>query len=324
VGDVVFVGSCNGVLHGVDRQTGQLRWTYKAVDDGGKPEFHGRPLVTSDLIVIGSDDRRPDGVGHVYAFDASTLKLRWKYRAGPGTMTDVLRFDRTAYFVTLTDELIAVDLGSGAVQWTFGGGASNPPFFVNSTPALFGDRIIFGSRSGKIQALEARTGHVVWQREFGARFTTSVAAVGDHAYVGNANGRVHRLNASTGATDATLQIEGTASFKIVPAGDSLLVFADESGTVTLKSLPLTLDRVRWTQSAPRPGWSSFAWPYVWKDYVVVGRETGQFVGLRLTSGEQAWEDKVKGPIAGIGGDESRLYLGTSNGTLYGYALPAVR
>jgi len=109
----VFVGSCNGVLHGVDRQTGKVRWTYSATNDGDKPEFHGRPLVTSDVIVVGSDDRRPEGVGHVYAFDASNLKLMWKYRAGPGTMTDVLRFDRTVYVVTLTDELIALDLLPG-------------------------------------------------------------------------------------------------------------------------------------------------------------------------------------------------------------------
>jgi outer membrane protein assembly factor BamB len=320
----VFVGSCNGVLHGVDRQTGKARWTYSATNDGGKPEFHGRPLVTSDVIVIGSDDRRSEGVGHVYAFDASNLKLKWKYRAGPGTMTDVLRFDRTVYAVTLSDELIAVDLGTGAVQWTFGGGASNPQFLVNSTPALVGDRIIFGSLNGKIQALDARSGHVLWQRELGARVSTSIAVVGNNAYLGDTDGRVHKLNANTGATDATLQVEGTASFKLVPVGESLLVFANESGNITLKSLPLTLDRVRWTQTAPRPGWSSFSLPYVWKDYVVVGRETGQFFGLRLTSGEAAWEGKVKGPIAGIGGDESSLYLGTSNGTLYGYALPAVR
>ncbi len=320
----MFVGSCNGVLHGVDRQTGKVRWTYGATNDGGKPEFHGRPLVTSDVIVVGSDDRRPEGVGHVYAFDASTLKLMWKYRAGPGTMTDVLRFDRTVYVVTLNDELIALDLATGAVQWTFGRGASNPQFLVNSTPALLGDRIIFGRLNGTVQALDARTGHVWWQRELGARVSTSVAVVGNTAYVGDANGRVHQLNANTGATDATLHVEGIGNFKLVPVGESLLVFANESGNMTLKSLPLTLDRVRWTQTAPRPGWSSFAWPYVWHDYVVVGRESGQFFGLRLTSGEAAWEGKVKGPIAGIGGDESSLYLGTSNGTLYGYALPVVR
>jgi outer membrane protein assembly factor BamB len=319
----VFVGSCNGVLHGVDRRTGKVRWTYSATNDGGKPEFHGRPLVTSDVIVVGSDDRRPEGVGYVYAFGGPNLKLIWKYRAGPGTMTDVLRFDRTVHVVTLYDELIALDLGTGAVRWTFGTGASNSQFLVNSTPALLGDRIIFGGLNGKIQALDARTGRMLWQRELGARVSTSVAVVGNNAYVGDANGRVHQLNANTGATDATLHVDGTVNFKLVPVGESLLVFANESGNMTLKSLPLTLDRVRWTQTAPRPGWSSFAWPYVWKDHVVVGRDTGQFFGLRLTNGEPEWEGKVKGPIAGIGGDETALYLGTSTGTLYGYALPVV-
>jgi hypothetical protein len=60
---------------------------------------------------------------------------------------------------------------------------------------------------------------------------------------------------------------------------------------------------------------------VWREWVVAGQERGEIVALRLADGGRAWEGKVTGRIAGIGGDETALYLGTTNGTLYRYPLP---
>jgi len=323
VGDLLFVGSCNGMLHGVDRRTGEGRWTYNAALDGGKPEFHGRPLITGELIVVGSDDRRPEGVGHVYAFERSTLRLVWKYRAGAGVASDVVQLRETAYVVTLGDEVVALDLRTGAVQWKLASGASNDRCLPNSTPAIVGERLIFGSLDGTMYGLDAKSGAVLWRRVLPARVSTSVAIVGDNVFAGDADGRIYRLGVAHGTIEAQLRVNGSPSFKLVRAGESLLVFVHESGVMTLQSVPLALDAVRWMQGAPRPGWSSFAWPYVWKDWVIVGRETGEFVALRLADGQAAWQGKVTGTVSGIGGDETSLYLGTTRGTLIGYALPAM-
>lgn len=56
--------------------------------------------------------------------------------------------------------------------------------------------------------------------------------------------------------------------------------------------------------------------------VVVGTSEGEFRPLRLADGKSEWGGQVKGQVAGIGGDESSLFIGTVNGTLYSYALPA--
>jgi outer membrane protein assembly factor BamB len=302
VGETVFVGSCDGLLQSIDRQTGQVGWTYNAALDGGKPEFHGRPLITPDLIVVASDDRRPDGVGHVYAFDRSNLRLRWKRRLGAGVMTDAVHGGDGIFVVTLDDELTALDLQTGAVRWTFPGGASNTKFPPVSTPAVVEDRVFFGALDGTVYALNATSGKVLWRRKVGERISTSVAAVGQDAYVGVADGTVHR-------------------FTIVPVGDSLVLFVGEAGVVTLLSLHADLSSVRWSRNAPGSGWSSFSRPHVWKGAVFVGTEDGRFLALRLADGEPEWEGAVKGAIAGIGGDDKFLCLGTTNGSLYAYPLP---
>lgn len=298
-----------------------LRGTYDANQDGGAPGFHGRPLVTSDLIVIGSDDRRPDGVGHVYAFHRKNLKPAWKYRAGPGVMTDVVRFGRTVFVVTLADELIAIDLHAGAVRWTFRSGTLNPQFAVNSTPVVVTGRVIFGGLNGMVYGLDVRSGAVVWQRDLGAKVSTSVAGVGDDVFLGDASGYIHRLDVTTGASEAQLHIDGDLISKLFPVDESILAFANVDGVTTLMSLPLNLKSVSWTRAAPGEGWSSFAWPYVWKLWVVAGTATGHFFGIRLDDGRLDWEGRIAGAVAGIAGDKTAVYLGTGNGILYCYPLP---
>ena len=106
-------------MHAIDRGTGQLRWKYNALQDGGKAaEFHGIPVVTADLVVFGSDDRNPEGKGYVYAFEQKTGTLRWKHRAGAGVMADVVRDGNRLYAVTLGDGVVhALHTSSGQLMW---------------------------------------------------------------------------------------------------------------------------------------------------------------------------------------------------------------
>ncbi len=237
-------------------------------------------------------------------------------------MTDVVRFGRTVYVVTLADELIAIDLRTGTARWTFRSGASNPQFAVNSTPVVVSGRVIFGGLNGTVYGLDARSGAVVWRRDLGAKVSTSVTGVGGDVFLGDASGLFHRLDAATGASKAQLHIGGELISKLFPLDESILVFANVDGVTTLMSLPLNLKSVDWARSAPGEGWSSFAWPHVWERWVVAGTATGRFFGVRLADGQLDWEGKITGAVAGIAGDETAVYLGTSNGILYCYPLPA--
>ena len=60
---------------------------------------------------------------------------------------------------------------------------------------------------------------------------------------------------------------------------------------------------------------------MWRSAVFVGTKDGRFMALRLADGEPEWEGAIKGAIAGIGGDDTLLCLGTTNGTVYAYPLP---
>jgi outer membrane protein assembly factor BamB len=79
--DVLLIGSCAGTFYAFDKRTGKVRWSYNIHQDADQTSFHGNPLITDQLVLIGTDKScASGGIGHVYAFDRSTGTVRWKYR----------------------------------------------------------------------------------------------------------------------------------------------------------------------------------------------------------------------------------------------------
>lgn len=325
MGDLVFVAPCNGVVHAVEKATGRARWTYDARQDGGRPEFHGDPLVTEELIVFGSDVRRPGGTGHVYALERATGQPRWKYRTELGVMTDVVRDGERLYAVTLNDELICLDLASGRLNWSFRSGFLNKEIInILTTPALGAGRLFFGGHDGIVHALEARAGRPQWQRNLGSPVWTPLTLLADGLYLGTRDGRIHRLSPDAGDVLAEGRAGGIPVGPVTPAAGSLLILADDDGQgATLKSLDPALNGVRWARDPKEGRWTSCR-PYLWQGSVLAGSERGELASLSIADGSLNWSSMFSGAIRGIGSDEDAVYVGTLNGTLYAYVPPGPR
>ena len=116
MGDLLVVSSCNGIIRALDNKTGQVKWSYDIRKDGEQNNFHGDPLVTDELVIIGTDGK----IGHLYAFERSSGAVRWKYKVNEyGVASDVIRFGSKLYAVTLGNELLCLDLETGKANWTF-------------------------------------------------------------------------------------------------------------------------------------------------------------------------------------------------------------
>ncbi len=98
-----------------------MKWQYDITKDGDQRQFHGDPLITDELVVVGTDGN----IGHVYAFERYTGIVRWKYRVTErGVASDIVRLGDSVYAVTLGNELLSLDIKSGKARWTFHGGYS--------------------------------------------------------------------------------------------------------------------------------------------------------------------------------------------------------
>ena len=298
------------MIRALDKKTGQVRWSYDIRKDGDQTEFHGDPLLTEKLIVVGTDGK----MGHVYAFDRLTGAVRWKYRVeGRGLASDIVRYEDYAYAVTLGDELVCLNLENGERKWNFRSTAPPKLSYWNSSPVIVGDRVYFGGLDGFAYAVGVRSGELVWKSDLGARVTTSMVSHGNDIYVGTANHHLYRLDSDSGKVLADLAVDGEPRSRLIVASDSLLVFLGPQG---LASFDLSLKEARWFAKAS-PNWTS-ARPYVWRDEVLAG-DGAELVAFRSSDGARVWSYQLPGTIRGIGIANDVFYVGTLKGPVFALA-----
>jgi polyvinyl alcohol dehydrogenase (cytochrome) len=129
VGDRVFVGSRNGMLWSLDKETGCIAWAFEA--DGG---VRSTPVVAADegRLFFG------DSFAQVYALDALTGELQWKLKVDDHSIAMITGgatyFDGTLYVpvssieespavlptyecCTFRGSLVAIDADDGELRW---------------------------------------------------------------------------------------------------------------------------------------------------------------------------------------------------------------
>ena len=309
VGDLLVAGSCNGMIRALDKKTGQLRWSYDIRQDGEQSQFHGDPLVTDQLVIIGTDG----SMGHIYAFERSTGRVRWKYKvANRGVTTDVIRVGQNIYAVTRRDEMLCLDLDTGKPRWTFLTGASLPDSGWTSSPAVTAERAYFGGLDGFVYALDSNSGQLSWKRDLRAPITTSIVLIGDTVYAGTAQRKLYRINAKSGEVTTSLDLVAEPRSRLIVIPRALLVFL---GSNILASIDYSLNKVQWSAKASEE-WTS-ARPYFWNGLVLAG-DRRRLVALRPRDGAQQWSHQFPETVRGIGISNDVVFVGSLKGPIFAY------
>jgi outer membrane protein assembly factor BamB len=337
VGNVLLVGSCSGNFYALDRRTGQVRWTYNVRQDGDQTSFHGDPLVTDNLILIGTDNGKQ---GHLYAFERESGKVRWKTLApagaegNVGAATDIVRRGNQIYAVAQGDELLCVSLEDGNIRWTFASQYDRHKNLLTHSPALVGELVLFAGLDGILYALQADSGQIVWKADLHSRLTTSPIVSPNGIYVGTQDGHVYCLQTKNGAITRSLAADVPPDLHIAVTADSVFaVMAHAPQTeggisfqqTDLEALDLDLHRVRWRQKTPavvpRNTWTSSR-PYLWKEYIVVGDLAGKLFAFQQKDGSLIWSQQFPSRVVrGVGFSNDLLYLGMQGGMIYALDSP---
>jgi outer membrane protein assembly factor BamB len=173
----VYIGTDDGLLYGIDPQSGAIRWSYK-----GKGAFERRPELGGDGIYLTSTADR------VVALDPRNGRSRWQYeRETPEGFTihghSGPRLHNGIVYAGFSDGyLVALNAGTGDVLWARSLAAASEQYVdVDSTPALLGkDGLLASSYSGGLYALGASGGDVRWR--LGVEGAGSVLVFGDKLY----------------------------------------------------------------------------------------------------------------------------------------------
>jgi outer membrane protein assembly factor BamB len=315
VGDVVFIGSCNGVFRAVDLRSGTVRWETVVNTDGVQYFFHGDPAAVGDRIVAAAD--RATGA-NAHGFDRGSGKEMWRHPIGRGAAGPLASLGTLVYATTMEGQLLAFDAPSGAVRWT-------APIKVLGFegPAAADGRVFVAAVDGHVHALDAASGRELWRRQLGAPALTTPLIVGAEVYVGTADATVHRLARGDGRVLASRKVDATLKPASVPvhASSDLLVLLNDASADYRRILALSpaLDVVRWQVDAEK-NWTTSR-IFTWGDVIVMGTTTGDVIGYCAKTGARTWTQTVKGSVRAIGGSGDTLLVGTRTGTLYALTAP---
>lgn len=172
-----------------------------AGESGSKYLHYGSaPVVAGETVFVGGHD------GRLLALALDDGRPRWTHVAGAAVATPASDGERV-YFGTFDGAVVALNAATGELIWRLDTGAP-----VVSTPALALGRVVIGSRSYDLLALDATDGSLAWEFYYWFSWVESSAAIdAGIAYVGSSDAqRVHALRVADGEPLWSADVGGSA------------------------------------------------------------------------------------------------------------------
>jgi outer membrane protein assembly factor BamB len=317
----VFIGSCNGLVRRLDRETGAVRWETNVRGKAtGRYNFHGDVFIAPDRIVVTADvPPGPNAEAGVHALDLQSGREVWREPIGRGVAGAVTGAARRVFVYTIPGDLLALDLASGRREWSFAMKAS-----AWESPAAAGSRVFGGSADGLVYALNDETGRPEWEQRLGAPVSTSIRVGDSGVYAGTSDGVMHRLDVATGRALSSVKLAGAlqpaAAPLVKPDAVVVLLVDREANYRALVSIDSAATRINWRRAAPDRWTTSRV--FATERTIVLGTPSGDVTAFCIADGAPAWSHKLtSGPIRSIGGGDEMLFVGTPQGTLYAVKPP---
>ena len=326
---VVYFGSYDGKFYALDARDGKVIWKFVT---GGERRFeaknlHGMmpknqtmadpwdiflssPVVVNKAVYFGSGD------GNLYALDAASGTLRWKFQTG-----DVVHaspaYDRGAlYFGSWDSFFYAVDADTGKEKWRFQGGTDpnvhNQVGFQSSATIVNGV-VYVGCRDSNVYALDEATGKEKWRfNNEGSWVITSPAVLNDKVVFATSDSSLfHIADAATGKS-VLKQPTKAYVFSSPSVAGGVAYYGVLNGILQARDVKSgeLLWEFRTDRSRENPAWALNAdatfnmpllYPSVWREKPIIAAEQQFSVGSIFSS-----------PLIVNG----VVYVGSTDGFLY--------
>jgi outer membrane protein assembly factor BamB len=276
--------------------------------------------------IFGANDHRTQ--------DQAAIKLRPPFRSVWWVpLSGLLEYsavvsDGVAYIGNANARIYAISMLDGSIIWRH----DTPRAGLASSPAVWGDKLVyhdmrgtvwmldrasgrvrwhynigspiesspivrngidyFGTWDGRIFALDLKHGRIRWVHDVGSKITGSVVLDGNVLYLGDYSGRLWSLYARTGSTRWTGSVNGRIYGTTAVANGRVFVPSSDGRSFSAFS---TSGRKLWTRYFGAYVYSS---PAVWGGRVFFGSYNGVFYCLSAANGSTLWAISTGGSISG--------------------------
>ena len=248
------------------------------------------------------------GDNYVYALDADTGAVKWKYKTGSEGSSSPAVAEGVVFVGSSDDYVYALDADTGAVKWKY-----ETSFDVDSSPAVAEGVVFVGSLANYLYALDADIGAVKWKYKTGFNVDSSPAVADGMVFVGSWDDYMYALDADTGAVK--WKYKTGAYVRSSPAVSEGVVFVGSDDNYVY-ALDADTGAVKWKY---KTGGSVDSSPAVADGVVFVGSLDNYVYALDADTGAVKWKYKTgryvdSSPAVADG----VVFVGSSDGYVYAF------
>ncbi|RPI03264.1 MAG: T9SS C-terminal target domain-containing protein [Ignavibacteriae bacterium] len=322
---VVYIGSLDSCFYALNATTGEEQWHYKSQD-----QIFSTPVMKDTILSFES--------GNVLYGVNLQGKLSWSYKMVDGPVlnkhdewdyyhSSPLLVGNIVYIGTEKGVVVGVDIRTGAN--VFQCQTPSAGFTIETTPAVYDNKIYFGDWDGQFFAYDLTTGNLVWQynTKVDATYDGWVNAIvtdpvifNDAVYFGGRSCNLYCLDAKTGAK-RWMTPDGRSMW--ILGGPTLVdtvVYIGSSLQNSVRAFNALTGSLQWNADVQ---YRVNGKPTVVGDFVFVGTEDisdytlGTFCALNKTDGSLKTKITMGTQIYSTPTLSNGIfYFGGSNGTVY--------
>jgi eukaryotic-like serine/threonine-protein kinase len=326
---IVYFGSYDSNFYAVDATTGKLKWKFQT---GGERRFaakhiHGiqpaaetmpdpfdfylsSPAVWNGAVYFGSGD------GNIYALDAGTGALKWKFQTGDVVHASPAIANGILFIGSWDSFFYAIDAVTGKEKWRYKTGEDHEVYNqvgIQSSAAVMDGVVYFGCRDSYFYALDAATGQKKWSfNNKGSWVITSPAVLDGKVYFATSDTAMfYALDAKSGAPVFSLKFKWPMFSSPAIAGNMLYMGTHEGKLI---AIDLKTQKLAWefqTEASRRNG-PAFTKPDGTPNYEVAFTEDFYDELLAGVSRMQAMGTVLSSPVI----VDRVIYVGSTDGNLY--------
>ena len=209
--DQVFVRSVDGKLRSLAIADGNEQWVVARSVPALSLTGNSEPLVQGELVFAGFDD------GKLIAYDRATGQTRWESTiSAPGGRTEIERLVDVDGSFVLRDGVIYVSSFQGrlaAIQAVSGDLLWSREFSSYQPIAIDDDALYLSADNSHLWAIDRRTGTAFWKQDvLHARKITAPAILGDNLVVADLDGYLHWFSRSEGTLLGRIRTSYTRNY----------------------------------------------------------------------------------------------------------------
>ena len=278
----------------------RVLWRHRMIDFSTK--YYGRPHTwrgtgwtgqaakLGDYVFIGSQG------GHLYAFEAASGKLRWRYKGRRMFKASVCIYNNHIYVGNVDNHLRCLDAATGDVKWKLRWSRD-----LDSSACVADGKLYIAGETGYARCINPADGHLHWKTFVGGinrgpkggsyGSETSPAVADGEYYCATYDGILFCLDAKTGKVRWKARTGDDTDASPVVLGDRVYTAAENKSPYVF-AFARKDGKELWRFRSRGGFWAT---PAVTQDTVYIGSHGGQMLALANDTGKPRWTYRIGTP-----------------------------